>query len=245
MADDALEYSADMTDLATKANRKMCIVGNSTQLTNLTTTYGGQLVYATSTGGVFTADKYYIRNAANSSWTEYSTNGTLSVEYFTGLTYGTSETVLQGGGNSRIFRTYTLPSTEKWYVITGIEWKNGNESTETKVAGVSLVDALNPSSTFTQLVALCKKVTPTGLNTVQRENVLWSKPIKAGSIIGVWWGSVSGSARSTFTGSSSQNREHQANWTDGAGDVKTQDSNTWTATTLAFDVNAYYKGYLP
>ena len=67
MADDGLQYSTDMTDLTTKSNRKMILIGNSTQLTSITT-YPGQIIYTTTTGGAFTINNYYKRNAANNAW---------------------------------------------------------------------------------------------------------------------------------------------------------------------------------
>ena len=43
MADDGLEYSTDMTDFTSKSNRKLILQATGTQLTNLFTTYPGQI----------------------------------------------------------------------------------------------------------------------------------------------------------------------------------------------------------
>jgi hypothetical protein len=48
------------------------------------------------------------------------------------------------GSGVRVFAFFTLPTTEKWYVITGIEWKNGGTVNGNVWCGVERVDANPP-----------------------------------------------------------------------------------------------------
>src|SRR6185312_1691440 len=52
---------------AARLNQKTVFVGTGAQI-NGATTYAGMHAYCTSSGSGFTADQYYVRNAANSSW---------------------------------------------------------------------------------------------------------------------------------------------------------------------------------
>ena len=242
MADDSLEYAADENFLHSKANRKTVVVGNGTQLTNLTNTYPGQVAYCTATSGSFTVDKYYTRNAADSAWIEISTLGSESTEFFAGLLPYTVNVAL-ASTNQRMWKYYTLPSTEKWYVITGIEFKNGDDATNGWQTGVSLVDADPPVSTNTQLVALGQEVNDVAIDTVIRVSILWSKPIKAGTIVGAWICPNRSGKLHFHPSQPSVNRLNTA-WGPQT-DVATQDTATWTiSSTNVFDVNIYYRGYL-
>lgn len=56
---------------AARLNQKTFTIDTGTNLAAMASTYAGQPVYCTSTGGGFTADTFYIRNAANSGWNAY------------------------------------------------------------------------------------------------------------------------------------------------------------------------------
>ena len=194
MADDGLEYVLDENDLHTKANRKMCLVGNSTQLTNLLTTYGGQLVFATTTGGVFTADNYYIRNSANSAWLTGVdiTVATQSAE-FTNTPVGTSSEFLIVATHRKYFRMI-MPSTYEFFHIYKIEWFNGATIVGNIMCGIDLLDADPPVINSSVLLGNTDEVVQSGANSAQSTTLQTFNPVRGGAIIGLWISGSSGTA---------------------------------------------------
>lgn len=97
----------------------MAFVGTGEQIANLANIYGGQYVYCTVSGNGFSSDRVYVRDSLNTLWypgikkvaeantTPISDNGSFALV-----------------ADHRYYAYFTLPSTEKLYYITGIEWKN-------------------------------------------------------------------------------------------------------------------------
>ena len=65
-----------------------------------------------------------------------------------------------------VYAFFTLPSTEKFYIITGIEWKNGGTVAGNVVCGVDLVDANPPTLAGTVNVAVGTQIAQSGTSAV-------------------------------------------------------------------------------
>jgi hypothetical protein len=149
---------------------------------------------------------------------------------------GATSTALTAG--IRVFAFFTLPTTEKWYVITGIEWLNKATVNGNVWCGVERVDANPPVLAPTVLVAWGVRVVQTGANGVQRNSQISSNPIRGGTILGVWF--VSDSATGTFGNTSSASLNQRK--TIAAGVPSLADVTAWTASAVTYYVKAYYRG---
>jgi len=239
MVDDSLEFAtSEYLDLHKKHNRKSLIIGNSTQLTNLPITYAGMAVYATTTGGVFTVDKKYIRNAANSAWVVEPTLIETAEVQTTPPVFGANEPMVTG---TRYYQFYTLPTTEKYYMLTGIQITSnafGGAGT-TCVMGCDLVDAIPPVNTHTPLIALTRPQLVVG--DPLRISLLMSRPIRGGTKIAPWFAydntnltipaSTSGTGYSKTVGAFNPTPEYA-------------DNTAWTTTALReWRVSVWYVGW--
>ena len=136
-----------------------------------------------------------------------------------------------------------LPTTEKFYTITGIEWKNGTVVNGNIFSGVEAVDANPPTLASTMLVATGQPVAQAGVSSVQRVSIIGGGAmIPGGTILGVWIGTGSGTG--TFrhqTGLASQNTE-KSGFTFSV-DYPNGNSTTWGANTIYKYIKLYYKGF--
>jgi hypothetical protein len=142
------------------------------------------------------------------------------------------------GSGIRVFAFFTLPTTEKWYVITGIEWLNKGTVNGNVWCGVEAVDARPPVGAGTVNVAVGAPVAQAGTSAAQRNSRIASKAIRGGTILGVWF--VSDSATGTFGNTavtSANNRKTLA-----AGAPATADNTAWGASTAGYYVKAYFRG---
>jgi len=231
MADDSLEFAANETALKTKLNRKLAFVGKGSQINALLVTYPGQKAYSILTENNFVKDKLYMRNAANSSWTGNMTESAeqSSTSAFDGL--------LQFPGTTKSYHYFTLPTTEKFYVITGIEWNDAGDG-PTISAGVDAVNANPP--TIDHTVLLAKARTVAGIGTYQRISDIASKIIRGGTICGAWISLHSTGLR--MYGNSSSNAKYQQ------GVVYSNTPNfanadAFTNTTSRLYIKVYYRGW--
>lgn len=136
---------------------------------------------------------------------------------------------------------FTLPTTEKWYIITGIEWKNGTVVGGNVFAGVEYVDANPPVLANVMTVAVMQPVVQSGTNVIQRNSLISSEPIRGGSILGAYF--ITDSATSKFRFLASQpsvNRLKAA--VAGSIDYPNGDSTAWTANGSPFYLKVYYRG---
>ena len=235
MTDDALEFVTADTNFPDKLNRKSLVVGNSTQLTNLKTTYPGQLVYSTSTGGVFTSGQTYKRNSANTTWVlqAYHVSEELNS---TPVTDDNQSSII----NNRYYAYHTLPTDYKFYIITGIEWKNGSSVAGNIMTGVDAVDADTPTLNSTPLLALGQEATQTGTSAVQRVSIISSKLIKAGTIVGIW---INGSGAGLFRYQTISSANRIKNIAGYDATPSFSDNSGWSASTVGIYLKLYYIGY--
>lgn len=143
------------------------------------------------------------------------------------------------GADVRWYEFFTLPTTEKWYIITGIEWLNKGTVAGTIRCGVSVVDADPPVAAGEALAAWAGPVAQAGTNAAQRVSITASVPIRGGTVLGVWF--VSNSAASTMgktTGLPSENRKKNI----ASASPNLEDASAWVADTEGYYIKAYYRG---
>lgn len=122
MADDSLQFTTDDSDFTAKMNRKTTFVGTGTQINSIVNPYPGQWAFCTSTGSGFIINRIYQRNTANTSWIlirELDGGIEVSAEQNAAGVADLDDTVLN---NQRMYWAWTMPSTEDFYIITGLEW---------------------------------------------------------------------------------------------------------------------------
>lgn len=136
---------------------------------------------------------------------------------------------------------FTLPTTEKYYKITGIEWKNGTVVGGNVFAGVEYVDASPPVLANTLRAASMQPIAQSGTNAVQRGSVISSEIIASGTTLGVYFISDSATAKFRFLANqSSSNRLKAA--VSGTVDYSNGDSTAWTSNGSPFYLKVYYRG---
>lgn len=229
---------ADATSSA-RLNQKSVFVGTGAQISGLATTYAGQLAFCTSTGSGFTIDKFYQRNAANSAWVETSIGFTeVSEANSTPISDNADFTAVAG---TRYYGFVTIPSTEKIYVITGIEWKNGATVSGNVTAGLDVVDANPPTLASTPLIGVAQEVAQAGTSAVQRVSVNSSWIVRAGTIVGIWVSCSSGTATlREQTGLGSQN---QSKATAYSATPNASENTAWATATARKYLKLYFRGY--
>ena len=224
---------------AARLNQKTVFVGTGAQISGLATTYAGQMAFCTSTGSGFTIDTLYERNAANSAWTAVFAIADPIEANSTPVTDNADFTATAG---TRYYAFFTLPTTEKFYLITGIEWKNGASVAGNITAGLDNVNANPPTLAAVPLIASGQEVAQAGVSSVQRVSIIASSLIKGGTIVGIWLTCSSASATiREITGQGSQNQQKATAY---SADLPTQDNTAWTTATARKYLKLYYRGYV-
>jgi len=242
MGSGGLQFDGGDGFSAVRGNQKSCFVGTGTQIAAISPTYAGQLAFATSTTGGFTIDTLYERNAANNAWnsvaTFYTTINETAEVSTTPVTDNASFTTTAG---NRYYAFFTLPTTEKFYLITGIEWKNAATISGNVQAGVDVIDANPPTLASTPLIALVQEVAQAGANVVQRVSIISSTLIRGGTICGAWVSCSSGTATiREETGLGSQNQQKATAY---SATPATSENTAWTAATARKYLKVYHRGY--
>ncbi len=146
------------------------------------------------------------------------------------------------GTGIRVYAFFTLPTTERFYIITGIEWKNGATVAGNVQCGVDLIDANPPTLAAVPLAAHGQELAQAGASGVQRNSRIVSRPIRGGTLVGIWF--VSNSTTATFanlTGQASQNQQKAIAYTN---NPPNQDATAWTAATVRYYAKLYFRGYV-
>ena len=221
-----------------RLNQKTTFVGTGAQISGLATTYAGMFAYCTSTGSGFTVDVLYVRNAANNAWLQVALTA-VAEAFNTPVTSAADFTVTAG---TRYYAFFTLPSTELYYLITSILWKNGATVAGNITCGVDMVDANPPTLASVPLVANAMEVAQTGTNSDQTVSIISSKPIRGGTILGVWISCSSGTATiREQTGMGSQNQQKATAY---SAAPASNDTTAWATATARKYLKVGYVGYL-
>ena len=161
-----------------KHNKKLRFIGNATQIGSIPTTAEGQMAFSTVGSVTFPINKIVSRLAGNTGW-----SGVLTEAAEDSFDMPVPATDGQPGTIFKYFRPFTLPSTEEFYLITKIEWKNGATISGNITTGVSLLNANPPTLDGTPLIAVGQTVAQSGANSLQSTTVIRGKPIRSGSHI--------------------------------------------------------------
>lgn len=142
----------------------------------------------------------------------------------------------------RFYAFFPLPSTEPFYRISGIEWKNKATVAGSTLSGVDLVDTPIPVAPAVLNVALGVETANAGANAVQRVSRVSSDLIPGGTIIGVWiQASNATHTYGTFTGVNFNSRKTVTYPT--AANVPQEDSTAWTSSATQAYIKVYYVPY--
>jgi hypothetical protein len=209
--------------------------------------HGGKGVYSSTVGttlqlrNITSANTNHLTVNSNATDILIDTGSTLLNE-----TAEKSQAPLAGGTSTvpnsslRWYQFYTMPATEKFYLITGIEWINKGTVNGNVQCGVDRVDAIPPVSASTPLLAFSSTVAQAGTNAVQRNSAITSEPIKAGTLVGAWCQSSSATATFGTTAVANANNRKTIAFT---SDPPNQDVTAWTSSATGFSVKLYYVGY--
>ena len=225
-----------------RLNQKSTFVGTGTAIDALATTYPGMQAYSTDTSDAFTIDTLYVRNAANDAWAEIAQfTGSITATVETDSTPVTDGADFTATAGVRYYAFHTLPSTEMFYMIRGITWKNGATVAGNITTGVDVVNADPPTLASTPLAALAQEVAQAGTSAIQRVSIVASEMIPGGTIIGAWVSCSSSSATlREETGLGSQNQSKATSYSAGP---PTSDSTAWTAATARKYLIIHYLGF--
>lgn len=217
-----------------KHNKKLLLVQNGTQLGNVVTTTEGQLIFSTIGTSNFPLNKLRSRLAGNSAWSGILTE---SAEQ---SNTPVADNAIENVANVRHYVFITLPTAEKFYVITGIEWKNSTTIAGNVTAGVDIIDANPPAINSSLLAAFSQEVAQAGSNSIQRVSIQRSLSIRGGTICGIWHNSnnATGQFRTLTTGSA----VHNKNVTYSASPPMANNA-AWVNDTREYYLKAYYRGY--
>src|SRR3990167_8282998 len=174
MGSGGLEFDPVDVVGSARLNQKSTFVGTGAQISGLTTTYAGMLAFCTSTGSGFSIDVLYGRNAANSAWKQIGFFETTE-QNTTPISDNADFTVVAG---TRYYAFFTFPTTEKFYIITEIEWKNGATAAGNVICGVDIIDADPPTIASTPLAALAAQVAQSGASSIQSSSFVSSRVFK-------------------------------------------------------------------
>jgi len=137
---------------------------------------------------------------------------------------------------------FNLPTTFEFFIITGIEWKNGTTVNGQVIAGVDILDAFPPVSRMANIVALNEVVNASGTSSVQRPSILFSNLIPKSSLLSAWIQTSSATQQlRSLSGGSSQNifksETHAV-----ALQVPVGDGIAWSTSNLELYMKVYFKG---
>lgn len=175
-------WAADENNLNTKHNQKLRTIGNGSQLAAIPITYEGQLIFCTESTSSFPKNKLRSRMTGNSSWSGILAEGSETADS-DHITTNASEII---GATVQDVRFITLPSTDKFYMITKFEWKNGSVVSGNVMMGANLCNANPATLNSTPLVAIGQEVAQSGTSSLQSVAVTKSLPVRGGSHLAIW-----------------------------------------------------------
>ena len=177
-----------------------------------------------------------------------TTDGGTTWVVVTGPVAEASSTPITSGTNSAGFnnrRSYgnrvTLPTTEDFYIISGLEWWNNSTVNGNIICGVDLVDADPPVSANTMMASYSSSVAQSGASQSQRNSSITNLMVlPGGAKVMAWINCSSATATLDCVSIGSQNIYKVETYTANPSVVNT---TAWTATTLMIKLKIYYVGY--
>ena len=229
--------TADTFD-RTKLNRKTRFVGTGEQATAfITSPQIGQQVYSTESDATFTIDKLSTYNSS-SAWVCPDID---AVDGDTGADNGGL------GGNAvnvRYYKFFTLPTTEKFYVITQIDWFEDSASGNV-FGGVDVVNVNPPTINSSLLAAVMPQYAAAGGAGAEINSPVYqSRILRGGTVCGAWLNSSTGSTFRRKTSGEGTNQSKNETYT---STPKLANTTTWntSGSSLSYEVRmtVHYRGY--
>lgn len=139
---------------------------------------------------------------------------------------------------------FILPATSKFWLITGIEWKNGTLVAGNILTGLDKIGINTdpPTAVDTELVAYATDLAQAGVSVIQRNSIITqTRPLGKGDIVIPWWSAsaIGGRIRYLTVGASNYNRT----LTDDRSFPTWKTTVAWGATTAKPYMKVYFTGY--
>lgn len=148
-------------------------------------------------------------------------------------------------GTARIYgQPFTVGSTSKFWLITGISWKNGAAVAGNILCGIDKVQAnvQPPVNTDNELVAYTSDVAQAGINTTQRNSVvIQTRPLGVGEIITPWINSTNITAAFRYQTVAAENNERLI--TDSRTFPTWKSAAAWVTLTTRWAIQLHITGY--
>lgn len=152
----------------------------------------------------------------------------------------TDDSDVTTGTANTYFVFLTMPSTYKFYLITGIEHKNGTTVTGNVKGTVSLID-VNPPVLNNKIQVAWGTIAQSGASSIQRNSAIGSTLIPGGSIVAIGLSTSQGTAQLRFqTGLGSQNQQAAVQ----SLLSSLAESTLWATATQRVYAKLYYKGII-
>lgn len=150
----------------------------------------------------------------------------------------TQDTIINA--NSRAYGLVTLPTDFDFYVITGIEWKNGATINGSVRSGIDLLNADPITLAATQHMASGRQILQTPASSIQRNSAIVSQRIPGGSVLGVYI--VSSSATATFRSDPVGGASNPIRRAITFASTELIDTVSFSGSTERFFIKLYFKG---
>ena len=141
-------------------------------------------------------------------------------------------------GAIRLGNQITLPTTEEFYKITAVEWKNSTTITGNLIGGVALIDADPPVNVGFLTIAQTPSTAQSGSGSLQKVNVDSGILVKGGTKVTGFIVADNGTATFRRLGVSSRNVGFNITY----GQVPPVSVATWLTSTVQLYVKIYFQG---
>lgn len=148
-------------------------------------------------------------------------------------------------GTTRYYgQAFILPATSKFWLITGIEWKNGITLGSNILCGLDKIgiNTIPPTATDIELAAYTSDVAQAGASSIQRNSVITqTKVLGSGEIVIPWFSPsvAAGTFRYFTVGAENDSRAI----TDSRTFPTWKSVTAWTASVARIYMKVYFVGY--
>ena len=210
------------------------------------------------------AQRLLRRNDANTEWVEVGigalgsanqhlavNSGATAIEYINETVPESAEqsstpvaddTEHATGTIARYYSYFTFPTTEKFYYITGIEWKNGLTAAGNCIVGADIVSAIPPVNDEMVTVAYSAEQSVGSVSSIKRNNAVTSLPIRGGTIVGLWIHYENSTHSLRAISISSRNQRRSFAYPTNAV-IQLNIDTDWSTHTFESYLKVYFRGY--
>lgn len=219
-----------------RLNQKTSFIGKGTQHALITSPQAGQQCFINHSSGGYSSGRYVTRNGANNTW--YMPRLVEGAEEQSGSTAAGSSPSTAG---TRYYHAVpiTLPSSAKYYLITGLECRTPTTGASSFIMGVDLVESTSHSLNSTPLVALAAEKTSPSNGTNYKITQISSKVLMGGMVIKPWIEQAGTQISSVNTASPANKGQKTKSYSNSPTMVNNDAFVSGSATALI----VYYRGY--